>query len=188
MAGQWGGTLWSSAVPYNAGTHDYANTSSMSSGETNYFGVWEGTNNSTTLANWIWVGYTNTFNNAPQYMWADLRPNSGVYFHPVSGGPAIGTSHAYETQYLGNNEWGVYIDFSQVGTSTSNPPGSYSAFAGSNDPGLDGTHGTFTNQTNQSLEYLSNGSWYDWYGGSLVQEGLLTAQYTNGYYNEEESE
>ena len=46
----------------------------------------------------------------------------------------------------------------------------------------------FTNQTNQSLEYLSNGSWYDWYGGSFVQERLLTAQYTNGYYNEEESE
>ncbi|HBQ96030.1 MAG: hypothetical protein C7B43_07945 [Sulfobacillus benefaciens] len=60
----------------------------------------------------------------------------------LTSGPAIGTSYAYETQYLGNNEWGVYVDFTQIGTSPSNP-GSYSAFVGSNDPGLEGTTGTF---------------------------------------------
>ncbi len=81
MSGNWGGTSWSSGVPYNTGAYDYANTPTMSSGETNYFGVWEGTNNSTTLANWVFVGYTNTFNNHPYYVWADLRPNSGVYYH-----------------------------------------------------------------------------------------------------------
>ena len=188
MSGEWGGTSWSSGVPYNTGMYDYANTPSMSYGDTNYFGVWEATNNSASLANWVFVGYTNNSNNATYYVWADLRPNLGVYYHSQSSGPAIGTSHAYETQYLGNNSWGVYVDFTQIGTSTSNPPGSYSAFAGSNDPGYQGTTGTFSNQTNQSLEYLSNGSWYYWSGGTIVHEGLFTAQYTNGYYNEEESE
>lgn len=64
MAGEWGETSWSNGVPYNTGAYDYANTPAMSSGDTNYFGVWEGTNNATPLANWIWVEYTNTFNNS----------------------------------------------------------------------------------------------------------------------------
>lgn len=183
-----GGTSWSSNVPYNLGAYDYANTPSMSSGDGNYFGLWEGTNNSSTLSNWIFVGYSNNVNNTPYYIWADLRPNSSVYYHSLSNGPAIGTSHAYEVQYLGSDQWGVYIDFNQIGTSTSNPPGSYSAFAGSNDPGYQGTIGSFTDQTNQSLEYLSNGAWYYWSGGTLITQGNFTAQYTNGYDNEEESE
>lgn len=182
----YGGTSWSSGMPYNLGAYDYANTPSVTTGG-GAFGLWEGTNNSSTLSIGVFVGYTNGGGGA-LYTWADNRPNGGVNFHQPGGGPAIGTSHAYEIQYLGGNEWGVYVDFQQIGTSISNPPGSYSAFAGAGDDLILNETMTFSNQTNQSLEYLSNGSWDYWWGGSLVQQGHFTARYTNSFDNEEESE
>lgn len=193
VSGSWGATSWCGNMSYNIGAYDYANTVENTANPDDgvYFGLWEGTNNTNNLTNWIYVGYempSDSYSSTGTYMWADLRPNSTYYWHSLSSGPSTGTSHAYEVQYLGNDEWGVYIDFNQVGTSTSNPPGSYSALAGAWDPGYQGMMGSFSDQTNQSLEYLADGAWYSWSGGSIIADYPLSAWYTNGYANEADSE
>lgn len=177
-SGYWGGVEWANSNT-NLGLYDdmtIGSFTSSPSGTTSYQGIWESTDNSSNGAYWVSVGEDITGGLGLLY-WADNRPYYGSYFHQLNYAPTYNTE-PYEVQYLGNNEWGVYQNFSEIGVSTSNPPYSDSMFVGASNSS---SSIAFSNQNHSGLEYLSGGSWHSWTSGSSVSEYPAGGKFTSGY-------
>jgi hypothetical protein len=130
-------------------------------------GIWEGTNNDPYGGTWVEVGMEVHSNyNIMGYYWADLRPNSSYYSHPLSGTPVNGNYDSYEIAYTGTNAWGVFRNGQKVGTSYPNP--AYSRYMAT---GLESTSANDHSGGSYSafLEYAqTNGAWTTrWASGTL---------------------
>lgn len=179
------GAEWLNAT-YNLGVYSYSNTPSYSGAGT-LVGVTDAVDDSSNLNYWIQVGWYAEYG-GPKYQYSWSLPDGSSNSYYLNSSPAVGSSHAYEVEYLGNNQWGVYIDFTQVAVLDA-PPGSSSMFAGICGSPLGFGFTTFSDQTNDSLEYLaSNGSWYYWSNGQIIESPNTSAAYTIPYYDETDSE
>ena len=116
--------------------------------------------------------------------------SSGYDIQEFSSQPTVGDSYPYEIEYVGSDDWGVYVNNSQVAT-ISEPDGSYATFAGIGPSGNTSQSESFSGQTNNSLEYLSSSdTWNHWSGGSIVNDSssIYSASYSTKYYDETDSE
>lgn len=172
-----GQAQWTSGVPYNLGAYSdsYAPTSSNQNNASVMLS--EGIENSTNLSNQIFVGFNLSDGSTSNQEYWGYNLNGQGYEALVGfpGSPGPGYT-PLEIQYIGNNTWAAYINFSQVG-SLSATPGSYSMSVGACDSS---STDTFSGQKNSSLEYLSTtGNWYYWTGGSIVYQSPMTASWTS---------
>jgi hypothetical protein len=166
----YGIALWQNA-PQNNGAYTDMYVSSGSAADASSGGfieqtLWEGTDNQPSSGTyWVEAGYTYGWGNQNilSYYWADNRPTYGYYQHQVTSvTPSVGSWMPVEIQYLGSNAWGVYLNFSKVGTSTYNPPYSENMSTGSE---ATSSSSTLAGAYSSGLEYKTlNGSWTSSWG------------------------
>lgn len=186
-SGPYTGALWTQASS-NEGIYSYSNTPSYTGGYGPFIGVEDGVGGSQYLSENVGVGWSPQWG-GPDYAYEENNvPGIGNATVLFTTHPTIGTSHAYEIEYLGNSEWGAFIDNQQVVYWNASWP-AYSAYAGIDGEGAPVNIATFTGQTNNSLEFLStvDGSWYDWSGGYIEQAANSSASWVHPYYDETDS-
>lgn len=94
--------------------------------------LWQGTDNSTGLSDWVELGGAFGWpNGANRYwFWADNRPNGGGYHAHYPGGTvSLDEYYALEVIYDGGNAWSA-IGPNWTGASTNNPPSGEALEAG----------------------------------------------------------
>lgn len=177
-----GKARWTSGVPYNVGVYSDSYAPSSSNQNNASVSLSEGIQNSSNLSKQMFVGFnlSDGFTSNQEYWGYNLNGSGYESLVGSPGSPGSGYT-PLEIQYIGNNTWGAYINFSQVG-SVSATPGSYSMSVGASDSS---NTDSFSGQKNSSLQYLStNGNWYYWSGGSMISQSPMTASWTSPYYNE----
>jgi hypothetical protein len=101
--------------------------------------LWEGTDNYANGQSWVELGYTRGWElqNILTFYWADQRPGSYYYEHQITSvTPHVGARYTLAIEYRGSNSWHVFINNSDKGTSSPNPP--YSRFM---ETGMENTNG-----------------------------------------------
>jgi hypothetical protein len=119
-------TWFSAPAGYGSGGNIYFNCLYSANPSTNFTDeeLWQGTDNSTGLGDWVELGGTYGWpNGATRYwFWADNRPNGGGYHAHYPGGALnLDASYGIEVVYDGSNEWAA-LGPTWSGTSTANPP------------------------------------------------------------------
>ncbi len=124
--------------------------------------LWVGTQNSTSISTWVEVGLTKGWkgnNNVWTMYWAENTPTYNEYQVTSILPGSAGTLHHYQAQYDAWNTWGVYIDYTKVGTS-SQSAGSMGVEAGGE---ISSSQNTLTSTYPQYMQVLDKAnSWHYW--------------------------
>ena len=124
--------------------------------------LWVGTQSSPSLGTWVEVGLTKGWkqnNNTWTMYWAENTPSYNEYQVTSISPGSTGTLHNYQVQYDAWNTWGVYIDYTKVGTS-SQSAGSKGIEVGGE---ITSSQNTLTTTYPQYMQALkSDNTWHYW--------------------------
>ncbi len=128
--------------------------------------IWVGTQNSSTWAETgLTMGWSTSTTDWTMY-WAEFTPTYNEYKVTTISPGATGTNHRYQIQYDSYKKWGVYIDYTKVGTSTQSA-GTMFIYNGSE---VTKSANTLTATYPSYMQCLKAGTWTYWKscGGSLT--------------------